>query len=245
MQSNWPAQHCKALREHHARGLSYSAIAAAINAKFKTAYSRNATIGRAKRMGIGVSDGPKIVPKHVPAKPLRPKEQAPQLRRGPQVRASDIMRPLPVFAPVDMPKLRCVETDPRHLSLCELEPGDCRYPYGGDKDGEAITFCGHPRREGSSYCAPHFHLTRGPGVLYRQPKGKAALRLVEDGIKRDLRTTPTSTAIRMQSLSPGHRAAHLQALIRQLPIDTVRRARLEALLREEMTGFRSRKGRAI
>ena len=46
--------------------------------------------------------------------------------------------------------------EPRHLSLIELERGDCRYPYGGDEEGEAITFCGHPRRPGSSYCTPAF-----------------------------------------------------------------------------------------
>jgi GcrA cell cycle regulator len=66
---------------------------------------------------------------------------------------------------------------PRHLSLLELEPNDCRYPFGGDEDGEAITFCGHPRRQGSSYCVSHFHLTRGrapePGAV------KVLLRLVE------------------------------------------------------------------
>ena len=70
---------------------------------------------------------------------------------------------MPVFEREETVKLRCVETDPRHLSLPELEPGDCRYPYGGDEEGEAITFCGQPCREDSSYCAPHFHLTRGPG----------------------------------------------------------------------------------
>jgi GcrA cell cycle regulator len=60
--------------------------------------------------------------------------------------------PMPVFEPVEMVKLRCVEIDPRHLSVIDLEPGDCRYPYGGDEEGEAITFCGHPQRQGSSYC---------------------------------------------------------------------------------------------
>jgi hypothetical protein len=47
---------------------------------------------------------------------------------------------VPVFEPVESPKLRCAEVDPRHLSLLDLESGDCRYPYGGDEDGEAITF---------------------------------------------------------------------------------------------------------
>jgi len=64
------------------------------------------------------------------------------------------------------------------LSLIDLEPGDCRYPYGGDEDGEAITFCGHPRRQGSSYCTPHFHLTRGPGTASERAANTVSLRLV-------------------------------------------------------------------
>ncbi|WP_347710902.1 GcrA family cell cycle regulator [Bradyrhizobium sp. CB1650] len=62
---------------------------------------------------------------------------------------------------------RCVGIKPRLISLLELAPGDCRYPYGGDKDGEEITFCGHPRQPGATYCTPHFHLTRGPGTFAR------------------------------------------------------------------------------
>ena len=65
-------------------------------------------------------------------------------------------RPEAGMAKVEPVELRCVDVSPRHLSLVELEAGDCRYPYGGDEEGEAITFCGHPRREGSSYCAPAF-----------------------------------------------------------------------------------------
>jgi GcrA cell cycle regulator len=76
-------------------------------------------------------------------------------------------------------KLRCVGIVPRHLSLVDLEPGDCRYPYGGDKEGEAITFCGHPSREGSSYCVSHFHLTSAPGTASERIAGKVLLRLVE------------------------------------------------------------------
>ena len=53
MQINWPPEHCDALRECLAKGMSFAEAADAINAKFDAAYSRNATIGRAKRMGLG------------------------------------------------------------------------------------------------------------------------------------------------------------------------------------------------
>jgi GcrA cell cycle regulator len=88
------------------------------------------------------------------------------------------MRPMPVFERTEAVELRCVEIAPRHLSLIDLEPGDCRYPYGGDEDGEAITFCGHPRRQGSSYCTPHFHLTCGPGTASERTANTVSLRLV-------------------------------------------------------------------
>jgi len=60
MQTNWSAQHSEALREYVARGMSFSAIAKALNARFETLYSRNAALGRAKRMGLSSPNPPKI-----------------------------------------------------------------------------------------------------------------------------------------------------------------------------------------
>jgi GcrA cell cycle regulator len=177
MQSTWPPEHSEALRDYLAKGMSYSEIADAINAKFRTAYSRNAAIGRAKRMGLGGPERPKDRLKHWPERP--PKAKALRLDQPRERHVPEFMRPMPVFEREELPRLRCVEIEPRRLSLVELEPGDCRYPYGGDEDGEAITFCGHPRREGSSYCAPHFHLTRGPGTPSERAAGTVSLRLVE------------------------------------------------------------------
>jgi GcrA cell cycle regulator len=171
--SGWPPEHSEALREHLARGMSHSRIAEAINAKFGTRYSRNATIGRGKRMGLAGPDRPAHLPK--PA----PKASRPRLHRLRERPAPESSRPTSIFEPVETVKLRCVEIDPRHLSLMELESGDCRYPYGGDEEGEAISFCGHPRRRGSSYCTPHFHLTRGPRTASDRAAGAVSLRLVE------------------------------------------------------------------
>jgi GcrA cell cycle regulator len=176
MQTDWAPEHSDALREYLARGMSFSEIADAINTKFKTAYSRNATLGRARRMGFSGPERPKE-PKHWPQRP--PKAKAPQLHKPRKGHQAKFMRPMPVLERTDTVKLRCVEIDPRHLVLIDLKPGDCRYPYGGDYDGEPITFCGHPRRRGSSYCAPHFHLTRGPGTAAERAAGTVSLRLVE------------------------------------------------------------------
>ena len=174
MQSSWAEEHSRALREYLEKGLSFSRIAKAINARFNTAYSRNATIGRARRMGLSA---PERINMSTPGKP-RPRPRLARLHKM-RARLAAKSRPKPVVRKrAAKLKLRCVGVVPRHLSLLELEHGDCRYPYGGEAEGEAVTFCGHPRREGSSYCVAHFHLTSCPAAASERSAGKVLLRLV-------------------------------------------------------------------
>jgi len=179
MQANdWAPEHCKALQDCLARGMSFAEIAREINARFGTAYSRNAAIGRSKRM--------KLIASKRASSPTRPRPRM-RAETAPKSRESRAMGPAP--APASIPvvavkrpeplKLRCVGISPRLVSLVELEPADCRYPYGGDKENEPITFCGHPRLSGSSYCGPHFHLTRGPGTESERAVAPLVLRLVQ------------------------------------------------------------------
>ncbi|MHC2785515.1 hypothetical protein ACVMBZ_004729 [Bradyrhizobium liaoningense] len=86
--------------------------------------------------------------------------------------------PKSAMKPAVRVKLRCVGVQPRLIQLVELEPADCRYPYGGDKDGEDITFCGHPRQPGSSYCAPHAGLARRSEAASARAAGPVVLKLV-------------------------------------------------------------------
>ena len=175
MQTSWEPKHSDALRDYLAKGLPYSEIARRINEAFKTDYTRNATIGRARRLGLaglaatGRSRKPK--PNFLSIRKLR--------KISKKHRAAKSRLPRPVLKRAAALKLRCVGIEPRHLSLVELEARDCRYPYGGDKDNEAITFCGHPRLKGSSYCAPHFHLTRKVESAPERSAIKVLLRLVE------------------------------------------------------------------
>jgi GcrA cell cycle regulator len=61
----------------------------------------------------------------------------------------------------DLAPLRCAEVEPRHVSLVDLGANDCRYPYGDGK----VTFCGHLKLSGSSYCPEHHSLcTEAPRV---------------------------------------------------------------------------------
>jgi GcrA cell cycle regulator len=170
---NWTQEHSDALRQFLAGGLSYSQIAAAINARFNTAFSRNATISRARRIGLTGSDRPAHLPK-----PPSKAQQERRKRRKPSTAVLIWPGPL-VIENTEPVRLRCVEIDPRHLLFMELEDNDCRYPYGGDAEDEVISFCGHPQRTGSSYCTAHFHLTRGPGTASERAAVTVALRLVE------------------------------------------------------------------
>jgi GcrA cell cycle regulator len=163
MQSmDWPPAHSAALREYFAKGMSYSAIAGALNAKFGTSYTRNAALGRATRMGLA---GPG--PSGEQGKPAPETGALGFLeidsRKTRQRRVSEFWLIPPVFKATEVEKLRTADIVPRNLSLIDLEDGDCRYPYGGNTDGETITFCGHPQRPGSSYCPAHFDLIVGPG----------------------------------------------------------------------------------
>jgi len=156
---HWPSEHSDALRDYFLKGMSYAEIGRQINARFGTAYTRNAVVGRAKRLGL-------VVPEWMASPALAP--SLPYLS----------VPPKSAMKPAAQVKLRCVGVQPRLVQLVELEPADCRYPYGGDKDGEEIAFCGHPRQPGSSYCPPHARLARRSGAVSARPARPVVLRLV-------------------------------------------------------------------
>jgi GcrA cell cycle regulator len=172
----WAPEHSGALRDCLSRGMSYGQAADAINARFGTEFTRNAAIGRAKRLGLKTLSVRKVLPK--PKRPGRWGESAPKAPlKVPRPDAS--VAPIPAPVSVKPVKLRCVGIKPRLLAFADLEPGDCRYPYGGEEEGETYAFCGHPRLPHSSYCRPHHALTHGPGTASERMAVPVALRLVK------------------------------------------------------------------
>jgi GcrA cell cycle regulator len=122
-------------------------------AAFFTDKSRNAIIGRIHRIGkkLGLimrGSG------NLPAKAVR-------AERRPRTRNPE--KPKRFVPPMEETKLRCAAIEPLHLSIPELEPDHCRYPYG---EGP-FTFCGHKKFQGS-YCAAHYYLTIGSGTASEQ-----------------------------------------------------------------------------
>jgi len=138
----WSLDQDASLTRHAAAGLlSYRYIGEAINTEFGTDYTRNATIGRAKRLGLLIAN---------------PRTHAPKAEKKPRVRKPAPPKP----KPIDIPALRCVEIEPLNITLYELTDETCKWPYG---DNPPYTFCGHPAFE-RAYCVHHFALSIGPGT---------------------------------------------------------------------------------
>jgi hypothetical protein len=89
---SWAPEHTSALQEFIARGMSFAAAADALNARFGTAYSRSAAIGRAKRIGLAVPRRSEDMPARVPKAP-RPPKAAMQTSPGRRVGLSLRRRP--------------------------------------------------------------------------------------------------------------------------------------------------------
>ena len=100
-----------------------------------------------------------VVPEPAPAASARDSTTVIRARNGENVGLLKRIRCEAQNPPAtpDARPLRCVEIEPKHISIYELTDDTCRYPYG---DGP-ITFCGRLTWETSSYCAEHH------GIAYR------------------------------------------------------------------------------
>jgi GcrA cell cycle regulator len=146
---NWPAPHVTMLHELLASGAPFSEIAISINRKFGTSYSRNACIGKAKRLGLSkTNNSPRVARTRVRNNPAKVREvRATRVKFTPAA-------PMTNEAGIEI-KLRDAPVQPLHIGLLELTGENCHYPYGTDH----FTFCGQKHLEGFPYCAPHVALT--------------------------------------------------------------------------------------
>lgn len=155
----WTPDAEQLLAKMYLEGRSHTVIAHELTQRFGRTVSRNASIGKAARMGL-------VPPtKRRPGKPLPPNRVVEKLAKA---RPAPVSRPDPdpVALPANEPA--AFEHEPslaggRHLlSLFELKASSCRFPMttwhtGGAPSPTDRVYCGRPKIEGAShsYCDEH------------------------------------------------------------------------------------------
>jgi GcrA cell cycle regulator len=128
---NWTDDRIEQLKTLYAGGMTGSQIAAEMGL-----LTRNAVIGKIHRLGLDLRG------KAFSKGPARPRKKSERKQKLPFVACEP-------FICADAP-----DVAPLHVSLLDLLPDDCRYPFG---DGP-FTFCGHPKLFEGSYCTAHADL---------------------------------------------------------------------------------------
>jgi len=137
----WDEYRMARLRALHADDkLSFDVIAEELSVEFKAEVSKNACIGKARRMGL----------------PQRRRKSIPRATRK---RALEL-RP-PEAVPCVLPRWKVMEV-PRpapgsRITLLQLNNNTCRWPHG---DEPPFLFCGAPTA-GKTYCAYHTGISCG------------------------------------------------------------------------------------
>lgn len=128
---------------------SSNQIAKKLSEEFLITFSRNSVIGKALRLGLTIEHKSEVSRQAGRAKRT-------EIAKRPHLKIVVNGGGLRLLQSVesDMPALRIAAAEPLHLSLNDLGPHDCRYPYG---DGP-FTFCGRLQTAGKSYCLAHTKL---------------------------------------------------------------------------------------
>ena len=134
------------LIELHALGgaqqLSMSQMAEKLNAEFKTSLTRNAIVGRCRRLSL-LCDG---------FTPLK--------RQLQHVTQTWRPKPMKIFVRVDAPIVPEIALVPESrgegLTIYQLGFGDCRWPLGEvTAEAAVFSYCGTAAVEGRPYCGAH------------------------------------------------------------------------------------------
>ncbi|MGJ5149837.1 GcrA family cell cycle regulator [Bradyrhizobium sp. HKCCYLR1023] len=156
----WPDEHVAMLRDCINKNMSFAEAAQAINAEFRTSYTRNALIGKAGRLGLCEKRGDRVAAAKL-AKPMR--RALPRLTHDRPAPSA----PAAARAPLACEPLPAIEAD--GLKLIDLPHDRCRYPDG---EGAGIRFrCGGRKHPGFSYCRDHLDIVlsgEGRDLLQRK-----------------------------------------------------------------------------
>jgi GcrA cell cycle regulator len=149
---DWSKDRMARLRALHRNDrLSFDAIAEALSEEFKVTLTKNACIGKARRMGL----------------PERTTKRKRKVFRGDKRRRQITLvtsTPAPIEAevvPCVLPRWRVMQDETPaergKLTLLQLTDNTCRWPHG---DRVPYLFCGAPTA-GKTYCAYHTGISCG------------------------------------------------------------------------------------
>lgn len=166
-QTMWTQEATDLLIEHYKTGITASASAKMINAKFGTKYTRNAIIGKRDRVGLGranrvashVVRDPTVIAALDAARRRKRAERIAKLEREEASRQRQKEIAALKLAEAYAAKLDAIAPIRPHAkstadAIMSLGFNSCRYPVGA-VGADDFHFCCKPRDEGSSYCADH------------------------------------------------------------------------------------------
>lgn len=163
--ATWTDAYVETLKGLWESGLSCAQIAN----EMQCGFTRNAIIGKIHRLGLNgrVYARHKMTPEQAEAARVR------KVNSRREHRSKQIMISLPAKPSRPVRPEVCLEVTSRHLDLCDLGGGDCRWPYG---EGP-FTFCGNPILH-RSYCASHYFASVGAGTSAEPAAGSVATEAV-------------------------------------------------------------------
>ena len=119
-----------------AKELTMGEIASHLEHEFNVEITRNAVIGRCRRLGL----------------PARPSPLPPV--KTARVKAARVRVDAPIVPDIALVALK---EQGNALTIYQLDSDTCKFPLGEIEDRPPYLFCGKPtRREGVSYCAAHY-----------------------------------------------------------------------------------------
>jgi len=149
----WSPERENALREFALEGLAASRIASAMNQRFGSNYTRNAIIGKMRRLGVPLYHA--VGPYQAGVKRSYPNRRKtvslakPRPKRPPKTRIMAVIRE----ALPDMASTEAISSNPVHL--LDATDNHCRWPIGEPSE---MLFCGNPVLQAKGihqWCASH------------------------------------------------------------------------------------------
>jgi GcrA cell cycle regulator len=155
---SWPDEHIDALRLLVDDNLTCREIMIEINRQFKTDYSRNAIIGKIRRLQLVSKSGSKGAE---PERPKHTRKRSPSAADKTRIAARSNLPVSYLSQPRPSWRFGCDElidarTQAQGVPLLEVD--GCRWP-SGDGVAVAFTFCNCPKLKGFSYCAGHVRVS--------------------------------------------------------------------------------------